>query len=272
MHKWGDNNQVIFDALKEFFVIFHTTEGEGEDFRLLGTWMDTTLRMESNVRKLIARARPKISALLRTKRFYSEAELVKQYKTHVLCLLEINPGGYYHALDTILEPLDQLQRSFLKEINMSEETAFIEHNLAPLCARRDIGMLGLIFKCVHGKAHKDLQEMFPRSEHVKHQYDTKHQAHRHPLQLVESRPGTHHCLLRRSVFGLTRVWNRLPAKAAEAESVTSVQQMLTAMVRMACRRNDVDLTETLSPRAALLKESSHFLELLKTGRPLLYVA
>ena len=81
--------------------------------------MDTALRMETNIQKIIAKACPKVTALLRTKRFYSTRELVQQYKTHVLCHLELNTGAFYHALDTVLAPLDQLQSHFLKEIGLT---------------------------------------------------------------------------------------------------------------------------------------------------------
>ena len=60
----------MFEETKEEFVIIHGREGDGADFRMLGTWVDTSLRMESNVGAMISKARPKIQALLRSQRFY----------------------------------------------------------------------------------------------------------------------------------------------------------------------------------------------------------
>ena len=258
VHSWGECNQVIFDKAKEEFCIIHGDDGEGEDFRALGTWMDTSLRMETNIGKMISKARPKVTAILRSRRFYSTIEMIMQYKSHVLSLLELNTGGFYHALDTVLEPLDKLQSHFLKEIGVTEEEAFVRYNLAPLKARRDISMLGLLYKCVHKLAHQDLQKLFPRSSAPQHSYRTKFQAHRHPYQLEESRLGTKHALLRRSIFGLTRVWNRMPREVVGADSVTTMQKRATAMVRASCQQGDIYWADLLSPRPLILRESPLF--------------
>ena len=76
--------------------------------------------------------------------------MLTQYKTHVLCLPEINPGGFYHATDTVLVKLDNLQNHFFNEMGVSRDSAFLEFNLLQLSTRRDIGMLGLVCKCVRG--------------------------------------------------------------------------------------------------------------------------
>ena len=78
--------------------------------------MDTNLRMETNVRKLLAKARPKTTAVLRSRRFYSTHGMITQFKVHVLCLLEVNPGGFYHATDTILEQLEYLADNYIKQL------------------------------------------------------------------------------------------------------------------------------------------------------------
>ena len=78
---------------------------------------------------------------------------MRQYKTHVLCLLDGNPEASYHALDTILEPLDKLQAHLFREVGLTAEEALLQFNLAPLRTRRDFAMLAIIFKCAHGLAH-----------------------------------------------------------------------------------------------------------------------
>ena len=261
VYDWGVRNQVLFDPQKKSFGILHDSEGDGEDFRFLGSWMDTALRMETNVQKMLGKARPKVTALLRTKRFYETSEMVNQYKTHVLCHLELNTGSFYHALASVLEPMDKLQTHFLAEIGLKPENAFLEHNLLPLRTRRDIAMLGLMFKCAHGQAHEDLRQLFPRHTVVEHSYSTRSICHRHSLQLEEHRPGTKHALLRRSIFGLTRVWNRLPREAVALETTKDFQKILTKYVGMACWRGDVDWADLLSPRPILLQGSAHFRQL-----------
>ena len=53
--------------------------------------------METNIRKMVAKARPKVDAILQARLFYSTWDLMRQYKTHVLCLLEGNSAAFYHA-------------------------------------------------------------------------------------------------------------------------------------------------------------------------------
>ena len=91
VYDWGVRNQVLFDPQKKSFGILHDSEGDGEDFRFLGSWMDTALRMETNVQKMLGKARPKVTALLRTKRFYETSEMVNQCKTHVFFLPYAEP-------------------------------------------------------------------------------------------------------------------------------------------------------------------------------------
>ena len=262
VHGWGRKNQVLFDSSKEEFAVIHETEGDGEDFRYLGTWMDTSLRMARNIEKILSRTRPKVKALLRSHRFYTTTDMVQQFKTHILCHLECNSGGFYHALDTVLAPLDNLQTQFVKSLGLTIEQAFLEYNLAPLRLRRDIAMLGLLSKCVHGTAHEDLRKLFPLMTGTKHSYQTRHQLHRHELQLEEDRPGTHHALLRRSIFGLTRVWNRLPAEVVTTKSVPAMQKTITAMARGACAQGQIQWDQVYSPRTQLLQDTSYFQMLL----------
>ena len=142
---WGKRNQVLFDEKKAEFGVIHLTDGEGDTVRILGSMFDNALHMDENIKKMVGKARPKITALLRCRRFYDRANMIKQYKTHVLCLLEGNPGAYYHACDTVLGPLERIQTSFLKQMDMDTGFAFLGYNLAPLSTRRDIAVLGFIY-------------------------------------------------------------------------------------------------------------------------------
>ena len=45
VHQWGSANRVEFDASKERFVILHKRHGQGDDFRLVGSWIDVCLSL-----------------------------------------------------------------------------------------------------------------------------------------------------------------------------------------------------------------------------------
>ena len=152
VHLWGTTNGVALDPMKEsFFMVLHHVSGEGPVFKLLGAVFDAKLVMEAAVTAIVRKAGPKLTALLRTKPYYSTGDMMQAYKSHVLCLLEGATGAVYHASATVLARLDHLQERFLRELNLIEEDAFLNFNLAPLSLRREIAMLGLIFKCAKGE-------------------------------------------------------------------------------------------------------------------------
>ena len=111
-------------------------------------------------------------------------------------------------------------------------------------------MLGLIFRCVRKNAHPDLCHLFPFALNIA-RHNTRLQENRHRLQLTEYREGSHHKLIERSVFGLVRIWNRLPSPLIEASTVSNFQKGLTELARACCRLNLVDWADTLSPRQLL---------------------
>ena len=79
VHKWGRVNRVIFDPSKEHEVILHPIFGSGEPFKLLGCLIDCKLIMNQAIDKILAQIRPKVAAILRTRRYYNTAELIDQF-------------------------------------------------------------------------------------------------------------------------------------------------------------------------------------------------
>ena len=75
VHKWGKTNRVSFDPAKEHLVILHPVHSQGPAFKLLGCMVDTDLRMQSAVDQLMAKINRKITAILRTRGYYSVPQL-----------------------------------------------------------------------------------------------------------------------------------------------------------------------------------------------------
>ena len=196
--------------------------------------------MGDEVAQMLGKCKPKITAMLRRRAFYSVKDLVQQFKTHVWPLLESTMGAIFHASTYLLVKIDRLQVSFLKEIGLSEEEAFLQYNVAPLGLRRNIGMLGLLFKIATGQAHPAFNEFFPRVSRPKVDYQMRHVYHELQLReiVLDSRsaaPG----VMQRSLFGLVRAFNRLPLEFVDTKSVASFQSGLTEHVRELCGRGDV---------------------------------
>ena len=71
VHTWGRKNRVGFDASKEHILVLHPTSSHGAAFKLLGLMTDPDLRMHSAIDQLLSRIRPKVTAILRTRAYYS---------------------------------------------------------------------------------------------------------------------------------------------------------------------------------------------------------
>jgi len=175
--------------------------------------------------------------MLRLRGKYSLADMLMQYKTHIWGHSEFQNGCIMHASATSLPRLDSMQRRYLHELSITEESAFIEYNFAPPCLRRDVGILGLIHKRVLGLAHPAYEEMLPWAgpewyrppcmpKHSK-QLDGK-------LHQVIFRHGMYN----RSIFGMVHVYNRLSQRLVDCDNLKLFQRELTAIAKTQCERGD----------------------------------
>jgi hypothetical protein len=246
-HEWGKMNRVEFDPGKEAFAVIHHKEGEGPDFRLLGPVFDPKLLMHTAIKKVANRARPKMIALLKTKRFYTTKEMIIQFKTHLLCVLESCSAAIYHASESVLDPLNRVVNHFLRDINVDPASAFLVFNLAPLGLRRDIGILGLLHKCTLGLAHPWLLELFPPCQYHM-PANTRYSGGRHDRQILERCKGNFLEITRNSLFGLVRVYSFLPLKAVRCTTVKQFQRTLTDMAKQRCADGCEDWQTRFSPR------------------------
>ena len=248
VHRWGRDNRVAFDPAKEEFKIIHPFSGTGDSFKYLGPIIDTQIRMHDEIQRIVKKCRPKIRAIMRMRGVYNAANLIQQFKTHVWCLLEGSVGAIFHAYNSDLDKLDNLQNSFVRQLNMTPENAFIDFNFAPLHLRRDIGCLGLLFKVSRGIAHQKFSSLFspalPREYHSRHSLRSAP----HQFQIHDFCDGRHSDLMSRSMFGMVRVWNKLPSHLVEAPSVSAFQNRLTELARSHCRQSMVRCSRCFSGR------------------------
>ena len=138
---------------------------------------------------------------------------------------------------TWIKKIDAIQRRFLRVLDVSEEHALMDFNLAPLCIRRRRAMLGAVYRCVHHLAHEDLCSLFTRSQ-VEPLHRTRSVSIAHNYQLEDPcADGSTSDVLARSIFGLVRVWNRLPSDVVNMPTVAEFQGALQKMVKQACCNN-----------------------------------
>jgi len=87
--------------------------------------------MHEAVGKILAEIRPKIKALLRTRKHYDTESLISQFKTHIWSIMEQHNGAIFHAASSVLHKLDSVQKKFLDELDVSESAAFLKYNFSP---------------------------------------------------------------------------------------------------------------------------------------------
>ena len=121
-------------------------DSEGENFKILGIQFDCKLLMADAVTETVNCVSWKLKSLLRSRKYFCDADMVTHYKSHILSYVEYRTAGIYHACYSILVRLDSTQDRFLKEIGISAYDALFSFNLAPLASRRDMAMLGLIHR------------------------------------------------------------------------------------------------------------------------------
>ena len=108
------------------------------------------------------------------------------FKTHVRSQIEWCYGAIFHAAQSKLERLDTVQSSFLRHMEINGRQAYLELNLAPLQLRREICMLGVLYKICNGTAHTYFDYLFPKAPtDAKHGFGSRATRRRHGMQLVD---------------------------------------------------------------------------------------
>ena len=235
LHKWGEANQVPFDSAKESQHVVSLSDPWGSSFKLLGVPFDTGLSMAGAVSELVSAAGWKLRVILRTRRFYSDADLVLFYKSHLLSFLEYRTSAIYHATRAVLSRLDGVQCRFLRDIGVNEIDALVTFHLAPLATRRDIAMLGLIHRTILRKGPPQFSAFFQRDE----QYVRK---------LIDPCRACRCPLIRRSALGLVAIYNMLPHSVTCEKSVSSFQKRLQDIVLSLATAGHPQWVQAFSPR------------------------
>ena len=138
-----------------------------------------------------------------------------------LSYIEAGCVAFFHAAPSILEPLDRIQSRFLRFLGISDEIGFLEYNLAPLSVRRQISALGFIHRCALNKAPGAFLEFFSREDTRIGTHRTRLEASKHNMQISDLAAGGKSQVFKRSLFGFTLVYNRLPQHVVNATSIAT---------------------------------------------------
>ena len=228
IHNWGRANQITFDAGKESFAVLSNSDAEGESFKLLGITFDVNLRMRQCIHATVAEASWRLKSVLRTRRFFSDGEIVGFFKAHVLSFIEYRTPALYHVCSTDLVELDRVLSNLLRQVGIDDVEALFEFRLAPLTCRRDIAMLGIIHRTLSGEGPPVFREHFRLSDSTFRRSD---RLQRHRRQIVTQFEGNELAVFKRSMFGLTRIYNMLPESIVERDTVHGFQGALQDLLK-----------------------------------------
>ena len=246
LHKWGRGNGVTFDAGKEHCMILSLHDPEGEIMRLLGVDIDNRLTMSAATTKCVHEASWRLRALLRTHRYHTDAELLMLFKAHVLSYLEYTTPAIFHATETVLMPLNRVLRSFLRNISISVESAFLDFNMMPLESRRDVSMLGVIHRSVLGLGPKHFKDWFV-IQPILHRRSQR--LARNTICPIAEVPSASNLRIgRHSIFGMIRIYNQLPNSVVTIRSVSGFQRALADIMRNCAKSGAIGWPHLYSTR------------------------
>ena len=112
LHRLGKVNRVTFDAGKECFCALSSSDGQAGNFKVLRIEFDPKLSMRACVQSCVQEAGWRYRSILRTHRFFKDAELVGLFKADVLSYFDYGIPAEYHAASSTLLPLNNVLSSF----------------------------------------------------------------------------------------------------------------------------------------------------------------
>ena len=140
--------------------------------------------------------------------------------------IESGSPAYYHAAPNILKMVDSVQDDFLSSLGVSKVDAIVRFNLAPLNTRRDISLLGVLHKIMLGTAPGPLANLFARPCPNLFAYGFRNGVALHNKQINDYVGHNSPVMLKRSVFCLVYIYNRLSQNAVDCTSVQAFQRNL----------------------------------------------
>ena len=197
---------------------------------MLGIEFDCKLLMHSCIHECARLAGLRLHTLLRSRRFYSERQLINLYKGQVLSFVEYRTPGIIHAAPSALASIDHIQDRFLNQLYITASDAFMIFNLAPFQVRRDIAILGIIHRAVLGFGPAHFRRFIVFDYNVP--FWTRH---RYTRALIDpcQQPRPDYYL--RSFFGYIGIYNLLPEFVIQSHSVKKFQSALQDIVKSLIR-------------------------------------
>ena len=106
------------------------------------------------------KAMPRLQAILAAVKELGQKAAIPLYKSQARSVLECFTPAIYHAEKGFLNRLDDVQNKLFTFLKITPEEAILKYNMAPLPMRRDMAMLGLLFRIARKEAPTPFQKLF----------------------------------------------------------------------------------------------------------------
>ena len=126
--------------------------------------------------------------------------------------------------------LDRIQNDFLEELQVSQRDALLNFNLAPLSVRRSMSMSVVLHRTQLGIAPPMLNAFFPNAKSTMYNYCVG-STPCHNRQIACYVGPKSPMYFRKSIFGLVRVYNKLPTKIVETSNSSIFQNRLRVNIK-----------------------------------------
>ena len=175
------------------------------------------------------------------------------FKSHVLSYIEYKTAVVYFASTSVLRDLGDVLTRFIRQLELTEESALMSFNLAPLATRRDIAILGIIHPAALRQSPPQLWKFFRPACPTSSTARSSRHARIHNRRMEEWPAGRDLCIARRSALGSIRVYNMLPADVVVHSTLKDCQRALSSLVKDRVVAGDSRWRVLLSPRHTLFK-------------------
>ena len=129
----------------------------------------------------------------------------------------------------VWDHLQDVQHSFLRTMGLTDDVAFTQFALTPLHFRRDVAMLGFLFKCAHRQVSDSAHTLFRAAPPV---IERSRRQPSNTTALLERCDGRHLEMLKNGLFGAVEVFNKLPEEVVRLLDVHAFQRALTKTARL----------------------------------------
>ena len=134
----------------------------------------------------------------------------------------------------------------MRDLGVSAVDALMRYNLAPLCSRRDIAMVGVIHRAALGLGPHHLRTLFPPAAARGTRSPARLRKHfREREVLIDN---SQFAVVERSAFGLVRVYNLLPEELVCPTSVAHFQGLPQTCLKDKATSGTWSWRSTFSPR------------------------